>query len=126
MAKAPAERFDTALAFARALQKVQIELAHAVTPIDILDDGTPDGVVDDEDDGLTRVRGVVSIDPETSPAAGPTRPPAPRPDLWAPESATRGSVRKSPRMTSSHSCASRMPYSVGKTKSNRALSIKRR
>jgi hypothetical protein len=93
LAKSPADRYDTALAFARALQKVQIELAHAVTPIDILDDGTPDGVVDDEDDGLTRVRGVVSIDPETVPAAGPTRPPTPRPDLWAPETATRRSAR---------------------------------
>lgn len=92
MAKSPADRYDTALAFARALQKVQIESAHAVTPIDILDDGTPDGVVDDEDDGLTRVRGVVSIDPETHPAAGPTRPPLPRHDQWAPEAATRRTV----------------------------------
>ncbi|MFJ6651577.1 serine/threonine-protein kinase [Microbacterium sp. NPDC091313] len=74
MAKSPADRYDTALAFARALQKVQIELSHGVTPIDILDDGTPDGVIDDEDDGLTRVRGVVSIDPETAPAAGTTHP----------------------------------------------------
>jgi hypothetical protein len=93
MAKSPADRYDTALAFARALQKVQIELAHAVTPIDILDDGTPDGVVDDEDDGLTRVRGVVSIDPETAPAAGPTRPPRPAPELWAPEADTRRRAR---------------------------------
>ncbi|MBN9168803.1 MAG: serine/threonine protein kinase, partial [Microbacterium sp.] len=67
MAKNAADRYTTALDLARALQRVQIELAHAVTPIDILDDGVPDDIVEDEDDGLTRVRGVVSIDPETAP-----------------------------------------------------------
>jgi eukaryotic-like serine/threonine-protein kinase len=84
MAKAPADRYDSALAFARALQRVQIELAHSVTPIDILDEGAPDGVVDHEDDGLTRVRGVVSIDP-VAPAATATDDAA----LWAPDAATR-------------------------------------
>lgn len=73
MAKHPADRFESAVAFARALQRVQIELSHSVTPIDILDDAPlePD---DDEVDGeLTRVRGIVSIEPQTSPAAGSTR-----------------------------------------------------
>jgi len=76
MSKSPADRYDSALAFARALQTVQIELSHSVTPIDILDDQIPDDIEQDEDDGLTRVRGVVSIDPETTPAAGMTRPSA--------------------------------------------------
>ncbi|WP_341994872.1 protein kinase [Microbacterium sp. LWH7-1.2] len=76
MAKAPVDRYETALAFARALQTVQIELSHSVTPIDILDDHVPEDVEQDEDDGLTRVRGVVSINPETTPAAGMTRPSA--------------------------------------------------
>jgi eukaryotic-like serine/threonine-protein kinase len=76
MAKPAGDRYESALAFARALQRVQIELAHSVTPIDILDDGIPDDVEEDDDDGLTRVRGVVSIDPETSAAAGATRPSA--------------------------------------------------
>lgn len=76
MAKAPADRYESALAFARALQTVQIELSHSVTPIDILDDQIPDDIEEDEDDGLTRVRGVVSINPETTPAAGMTRPSA--------------------------------------------------
>lgn len=76
MAKNPAERHESALAFARALQTVQIELSHSVTPIDILDDQLPDELEEDEDDGLTRVRGIVSIHPETSPAAGATRPSA--------------------------------------------------
>ena len=71
MSKRPADRFESAVAFARALQKVQIELAHSVTPIDILDDAPP--VEEQEEEGeLTRVRGIVSIDPHTSPAAGPT------------------------------------------------------
>ena len=74
MAKAPADRHESALAFARTLQKVQIELSHSVTPIDILDDAVVEDGMDDDDDGLTRVRGVVSIDPETGPAAGMTRP----------------------------------------------------
>jgi len=76
MAKSVTDRYENALAFARALQKVQIELSHSVTPIDILDDGVTDEIVEDEDDGLTRVRGVVSINPETNPAAGLTRPSA--------------------------------------------------
>lgn len=71
MAKRSVDRFESAVAFARALQKVQIELAHSVTPIDILDDAPP--VEEQEEDGeLTRVRGIVSIDPHTAPAAGPT------------------------------------------------------
>ena len=74
MAKAPADRYESALDFARALQKLQIELSHSVTPIDILDDAVVDDDTDDDGDGLTRVRGVVSIDPATDPAAGLTRP----------------------------------------------------
>jgi len=74
MAKNPADRYPSALEFARALQKVQIELSLAVTPIDILDDGATDDIVEDENDGLTRVRGMVGIDPQTSPAAGLTHP----------------------------------------------------
>ncbi|MET0673661.1 MAG: protein kinase [Microbacterium pygmaeum] len=74
MSKSSADRYDSALAFARALQTVQIELSHSVTPIDILDDHLEAGAPVDEDDGLTRVRGVVSISPETAPAAGQTRP----------------------------------------------------
>ncbi|MFB8146096.1 protein kinase [Microbacterium sp. NPDC056003] len=76
MSKSSADRYESAIAFARALQKVQIELSHSVTPVDILDDGITDDIVDDEDEGLTRVRGVVSISPQTTPAAGRTRPSA--------------------------------------------------
>lgn len=73
MAKRPGDRYESAVAFARALQRVQIELTHSVTPIDILDD-SPLDEADDEDDGeLTRVRGIVSIEPQTAPSAGQTR-----------------------------------------------------
>ncbi|WP_337002597.1 MULTISPECIES: serine/threonine-protein kinase [unclassified Microbacterium] len=63
MAKNPDDRFPSAVAFARALQKVQIELSHSVTPIDIVDDHPPAEDLDDDGDGLTRVREIVSIDP---------------------------------------------------------------
>lgn len=64
MAKNPDDRFPSAVAFARALQKVQIELSHSVTPIDIVDDHPPAEDLDDDNDGLTRVREIVSIDPD--------------------------------------------------------------
>ncbi len=73
MSKRPGDRFDSAVAFARALQRVQIELAHSVTPIDILDDAPIDDADDEEDGELTRVRGIVSIEPTTTPSAGQTR-----------------------------------------------------
>jgi serine/threonine protein kinase len=93
MAKNPDDRFGSAVAFARALQKVQIELSHSVTPIDIVDDHQPEPDHDDDDDGLTRVREVVSIDPShtatrpsatTSPVLPPSAPPAPGPRFDAP------------------------------------------
>lgn len=64
MAKNPDDRFPSAVAFARALQKVQIELSHSVTPIDIVDDHPRAEDLDDDNDGLTRVREIVSIDPD--------------------------------------------------------------
>ncbi|MFJ4223968.1 serine/threonine-protein kinase [Microbacterium sp. NPDC089695] len=80
MAKNPDDRFSSAVAFARALQKVQIELSHSVTPIDIVDDHPPAEDLDDDGDGLTRVREIVSIDPDvaafTRPSAA-TRPTGP-------------------------------------------------
>lgn len=66
MAKNPDDRYPSAVAFARALQKVQIELSHSVTPIDIVDDHPPAEDLDDDGDGLTRVREIVSIDPDVA------------------------------------------------------------
>ncbi|MFC4140714.1 MULTISPECIES: protein kinase [unclassified Microbacterium] len=77
MAKNPADRYPSAVAFARALQKVQIELSHSVTPVDIVDDQPHDGGVDEDDDGLTRVREIVSIDPTRPSATTERKIPAP-------------------------------------------------
>ncbi len=83
MAKKPDARFPSAVAFARALQKVQIELTHSVTPIDIIDDHPVAEDLEDEADGLTRVRDIVSIEPD----AGSTRPSATTRPFGAPQPA---------------------------------------
>ncbi|WP_417509921.1 serine/threonine-protein kinase [Microbacterium sp.] len=72
MAKNPDARYPSAVAFARALQKVQIELSHSVTSIDIVDDHPMPEDLDDDGEGLTRVRDIVNIEPD----AGSTRPSA--------------------------------------------------
>lgn len=72
MAKNPDDRFPSAVAFARALQKVQIELSHSVTPIDIVDEHPSAEELEDDDDGLTRVREVVSIDPDVATSTRPS------------------------------------------------------
>ncbi|MCB2413190.1 serine/threonine protein kinase [Demequina sp. TTPB684] len=73
MAKDPARRYSSAVDFARALQKVQIELAMSVTPFDVIDDSAEDLYDEPEDDGRTRVRSVVSIDPQgPGPSAFPS------------------------------------------------------
>jgi len=87
MATAPGDRYASALDFARALQRVQLELNMAATPIDVIDESVDDAPAEVEDGGLTRIRGIVSIDPSlpppivrapgsTSPLAGTTSPPA--------------------------------------------------
>ncbi|MEZ0579869.1 serine/threonine-protein kinase [Nocardioides sp. MH1] len=74
MAKSPYERFESALDFARALQRIQAELHHPVTTIDARDEHAID-LSGPEDGGGTRLSGFVSIDPE--PAAAPPAPPPP-------------------------------------------------
>ena len=80
MAKDPDARFPSAVAFARALQKVQIELSHSVTSIDIIDDHPMPEDLEDDNEGLTRVRDIVSIAPES----GSTRPSAATQQLGKP------------------------------------------
>lgn len=74
MAKSPTSRYASAMDFARALQRVQIELSMSPTVLDIAEQGAPD--TDDGDEGgeLTRVRSVVSIDPTSAPAGAPPTP----------------------------------------------------
>jgi len=75
----PAQRFDTAVDFARALQRVELELGYAPTAIDVPNlfvpepERGPDGGEDE-----TRVRSVATIDAQ--PVAPPIQaPPAPAP-----------------------------------------------
>ena len=72
MAKRPAERYGSAMEFARALQRVQIELGMQATTVDVVED-VPEQLDEEEDGGFTRIRSVVTI--EAQPVAAP--PPAP-------------------------------------------------
>lgn len=80
MAKNPASRYPSMLAFARALQQVQNELSYAVTPIDVLADTGLTQEDEPDDDGGTRLRAMVSIDPrgagggQGGPVPGPAGP----------------------------------------------------
>jgi len=65
----PSRRYATAVAFGRALQQVEAEMALPVTPLDVLDDSLEPDAVDEEDGGATRIRGVASIDPHAGEAA---------------------------------------------------------
>ncbi|MGW9112257.1 serine/threonine-protein kinase [Microbacterium sp. NPDC055683] len=69
MARRMADRHPTALALARDLQRIQAELGETVTPIDIIDERPVAERGDDSDGGRTRVRGVVSIEPQAAGAA---------------------------------------------------------
>lgn len=70
MAKAPGERYSTALEFARALQRVQIELGMQPTTIDIAEDEfiAPER---DDDEERTRFRGVTTIDAQSLDSPSP-------------------------------------------------------
>jgi len=68
MSKQITSRYPTVLAFARELQKVQVELSRDVTPIDLLDESGAMQEDDAEADG-TRLRQVVTIDPAGPQAA---------------------------------------------------------
>ncbi|MEZ3160509.1 serine/threonine-protein kinase [Microbacterium sp. BWT-B31] len=67
MAKNAADRHQSAIEFARALQRVQIELAMQTTTIDVVED---EFVAEEEDDdeGRTRFRGITSIDAQDAAA----------------------------------------------------------
>lgn len=69
MSKLSSSRYPTVLAFARELQKVQVELSRDVTPIDLLDESGAMQEDEAEADG-TRLRQVVTIDPAG--AGGPS------------------------------------------------------
>ena len=73
MAKEQAGRYDTALAFGRGLQQVELALSLPVTQMDVLDDrgtGTAHSAEDDDLDMHTRIRQVATVDPDSGGATG--------------------------------------------------------
>jgi hypothetical protein len=96
MAKQASSRYPSVLAFARALQQVQVGLARDMTPIDLLDEtGAVAG--EEEDDDGTRLKNVTAIDPGQRPepatpsvggvrtASGTFAPPARETSGWGPQ-----------------------------------------
>ena len=65
MAKDPAQRYASAIEFARALQRVQIEHGMQATQIDVLEEELVDEDGDDPGEERTRFRGVTSIDAQS-------------------------------------------------------------
>ncbi|WP_430591625.1 serine/threonine-protein kinase [Humidisolicoccus flavus] len=59
----PRRRYGSAMAFGRALQQVELELHLPMTPLDVLDDSIARDEIAEDDDGATRIRGVVIVDP---------------------------------------------------------------
>ncbi len=82
MSKAPSQRYQTVLEFARALQGVQAQLNHAVTNIDVLTERSDEAVEDEDLQGSgTRIGDFHLIDPDaaltdrvTGPSGGITTP----------------------------------------------------
>jgi len=74
MAVSREQRFSTALDFARALQRVELELSYSPTTIDIpnMDVQAPETPRDDDHEDATRARSVVSI--AQAPAVAPRAP----------------------------------------------------
>ena len=105
MAKNPAARYSSAHSFALSLQRIQTELGISVTPFEVLDD-TEHVYQNDDGAEATRVRKVVSIDPESStfsptfPTASPTAPSRPShgsvPTYSAPSSSMSSRVDQPP------------------------------
>ena len=79
MARSPAARHGSAMEFARALQRLQIDLGMQATPVDVVEDAA-DLVEHDEDGGRTRIRGIVTIDAQPENTVDTARPVAP-PDV---------------------------------------------
>jgi eukaryotic-like serine/threonine-protein kinase len=78
MSKNPGTRFRSAQQLALALQRVQSELGLSTTPFEVLDDSALSEEGDGQDDGeATRIRQVVSIDPEGNTGSTTSRRPRP-------------------------------------------------
>ena len=96
MAKQASSRYPSVLAFARALQQVQVGLARDMTPIDLLDETGAVAEEEGDEDG-TRLKNVTAIDPGQRPepatpsvggvrtASGTFAPPARETSGWGPQ-----------------------------------------
>ncbi|WP_347754551.1 serine/threonine-protein kinase [Agrococcus sp. ProA11] len=91
----PSRRHRSAMAFGRALQQVEAEMALPVTPLDVLDDSLDAEEVDEEDGGATRIRGVVSIDPHAGDVA-PSHPSSMAGARPSPGALTDATIRRAP------------------------------
>jgi serine/threonine protein kinase len=76
MDKDPARRYASAAEFARALQRVQIELGMQATQLDVLEEELLEDETD-EGEERTRFRGVTSIDAQSVTSASPQTLPSP-------------------------------------------------
>ncbi|PYI66694.1 serine/threonine protein kinase [Arthrobacter livingstonensis] len=92
MSKSPASRYASAKAFARALMRIQADLNLSVTPFEVQEEVPLEEADPDAGFEATRVRSVLSIDPDSHPS-GPTFPSVFRPD-------TTGPFTQSPRINS--------------------------
>lgn len=102
MSKNLSDRYGSAMEFGRELQRLQMEFSMSVTPIDVLDDTIADETEVDEDDGRTRIRGIVSIEQPAAPSATvrvpassvTVKPAAPVPPVFATESEAESTIRR--------------------------------
>lgn len=113
----PSRRHRSAMAFGRALQQVEAEMALPVTPLDVLDESLDAEEVDEEDGGATRIRGVVSIDPhagETAASLPGSAAPA------APGALAEATIRRAPAAAGGQRAAAAAATDASPARSRRA------
>ncbi|MET4160037.1 serine/threonine-protein kinase [Agromyces sp. PvR057] len=93
MSKSPGDRHASALDFGRSLQRVQAELGMQPTVLDVVDDEEHALLDDDEDDGLTRISSVVTIEAQAPRAAPPASAPSTPAAAAAPSGAAPSGTR---------------------------------
>ncbi|MBG6057762.1 serine/threonine protein kinase [Cryobacterium sp. MP_M5] len=102
MATSPGNRYATAVDFARALQRIELELGYAATGIEVprLPQSGPDERATPTDENETRARSVTTI--AAQPAAHRAQSPAPSGPAEADQTRVRGAVVIDPRGTAAN------------------------